>query len=274
MASLYKATAAICLIALCGLKSEATDAPKYKFTAEVVNEEAYVAVNLVRNGKLPVHIKEVAKDAVLAEALKKKIETDGQATENTCKSLITSNLKTIFHHIFDYQATPDYRKLLQNALDEGLTVFKDKKTVNPGNEWEQIWETDAGASLAHLLGSNSTTIACVIGKCSKIESAGTGGAGGGSGGRMITHLREGRSQADGGTSTEKAALFCELSPAAKVNKAPFSEEYYGGLIARTASLKEMTEDDLKAPSNDGVAPGAIPAVLIAGFAALLAAASA
>ncbi|CDJ54289.1 SAG family member [Eimeria brunetti] len=264
MAPLYRAAGAICLAALCGLKSEALQSTTYKFTAEEVTDEAYVAVNLVRNGKLPVHIEGVARDAGLATSLKAKIETDEDVAENTCKPLEIPKLKTMFYHIFDSQTAPDYRQLLQDALDEGLEVFKEKKGANTGNAWKEIWATHAGASLAHLLGSNSTAIACVIGKCTTVESDGGGG-----GGRMSTHLREGRSQPGGDASTEKAALFCELSPAAKADEAPFSEEYYDGLIARTDLLKHMTEDDLKAPSNDGIAPVALPAVLIAGFVAML-----
>ncbi|CDJ54293.1 SAG family member [Eimeria brunetti] len=280
MASLYRTAAAICLAALCGLKSEAMEDPKYKFTAAEVTEDAYVTVKLVRNGQLPVHVKEVARDEKLATTLKESIEANEELAKTTCKSSEIQNLKTMFHYIFDYDANPDYRKLLQDALDKGLTVFKEKKSANAENAWVEIWKDDAGANLAYLLGSNSTAIACVIGKCTKVEAGSSGGdgeggaGGGGGGGRISTHLREGRSQQNDETSAEKAALFCELSPAAQADEAPFTEEYYNGLIARTASLKEMTEDDLKAPSNDGVAPGAIPAVLIAGFLAMLTAVAA
>ncbi|CDJ54286.1 hypothetical protein EBH_0045840 [Eimeria brunetti] len=90
---------------------------------------------------------------------------------------------------------------------------------------------------------------------------------------MSTHLREGRSQSGDGASTGNAALFCEPALAAKADEAPFSEEYYGRLIARTALLQDMTEGDLKAP-NDSVGPAAIPAILIGGFVAVLTAVSA
>ncbi|CDJ45644.1 hypothetical protein EBH_0041120 [Eimeria brunetti] len=69
--------------------------------------------------------------------------------------------------------------------------------------------------------------------------------------------------------TEKAVLFCELSPAVTSDKTPFDEEYFTGLASRTAQLSEMTEDDLKAPTNDGTAATAVPTVLAAGLVAML-----
>ncbi|CDJ45615.1 hypothetical protein EBH_0008900 [Eimeria brunetti] len=54
----------------------------------------------------------------------------------------------------------------------------------------------------------------------------------------------------------------------------FKEEYFNALIARTAKLASMTEDDLKAPSNDGTAASAVPTILIAGLLAMLTAVAA
>ncbi|CDJ54287.1 hypothetical protein EBH_0045850 [Eimeria brunetti] len=136
MASLYRTAAAICLAALCGLETAATQSTTYKFTAEeaikgksiaqstgqllsiitqlqrsasnfvlicsslivqnpslhLLVSDAYVAINLDRNGKLPVHIKEVAGDEDLFTALKQKIEeeADGEITGNT-RTPFTSN---------------------------------------------------------------------------------------------------------------------------------------------------------------------------------------
>ncbi|CDJ54292.1 hypothetical protein EBH_0045900 [Eimeria brunetti] len=213
MGSFYKAAATVCLLAFCGLQSEAAKVKKYKFTVKEVNEDDYIYANFVRNGKLPTHISEVAKDQDLVDSLKTEVgkqETSG--ADATCEALIkASNFKTMFHHPFEDNddASPDYRQLLQNALDAGLAVFR---------------------------GTDST------------------GA--------------------GATSKNNAVLFCELKPAAEKNSAPFDEEYFNGLIGRTAKLAEMTADDLKAPVEESAATTAGPTILIASLVAMLAAASA
>ncbi|CDJ35798.1 uncharacterized protein EMH_0000330 [Eimeria mitis] len=127
MAPFYKTAATVCIVALCGLQSEAADGKKYKFTSEDVTEEAYLAANLVRNGNLPVHISEVSKDDTLVTSLKQNVEAKEASTDGTCETLIEGDLKEGFHHIFEYdvetKATHDYRQLLQEALDKGLAVF-------------------------------------------------------------------------------------------------------------------------------------------------------
>ncbi|CDJ45636.1 SAG family member [Eimeria brunetti] len=268
MASVYKTAAAVCFVALYGLQSEAAGTTiSHKFIPIAVEDAGYVAANLARNGKLPVHINAVAKDDNLVSTLtgtvksKNVTETveDAEATiDETCSSLVKEGeLKDIFHYTFEYnnvsKSSPNYRELLQKALDAGLEIFKKTKDQN---KWEKIWEDEAGASLAYLLGANSTTIGCVIGQCIAAKTADDGG----------------QSVPEGATG--KAVLFCELNPAAKKNQAPFDDEYFEGLIARTAKLADMTEEDLKAPSNDGTAAAAVPTILAAGLVAVLTAISA
>ncbi|CDJ54290.1 hypothetical protein EBH_0045880 [Eimeria brunetti] len=65
-----------------------------------------------------------------------------------------------------------------------------------------------------------------------------------------------------------------FNPAVEKDSIPFDEEYFNGLIARTAKVAEMTEEDLKAPVEESAATTAGPTVLIADLAAMLAAASA
>ncbi|CDJ45631.1 SAG family member [Eimeria brunetti] len=271
MAPLYKTAAAVCLVALHGLQVQAAQTTiKYKFKPVVTDDAAYFAVNLVRNGKLPVRISEVAKENNLVSTLTEKVQSkekektfsgepeEAVTIDETCSELVEPNgLKDIFHYTFEYeegvsQKSPNYRELLQAALDEGLKVFTDSQNQN---QWETIWQDDDGANLAYLLGANSTAIGCVIGQCTTEKSTTPGG----------------RSTA---TPTGKAVLFCELKPAAEKSKAPFDEEYYDGLIARTDKLASMTEEDLKAPSNDATATAAIPTILSAGVVAMLTVASA
>ncbi|CDJ28151.1 uncharacterized protein EMH_0099120 [Eimeria mitis] len=130
MASLYKTAATVCLFALCGLHLAAAGTKKYKFTAEEVTEDAYLAANLARNGKLPVHITEVEKDDGLVTSLKGKVDGKPAGTDGTCETLIESDLKETFHHIFEYETvaktTPNYRELLQDALDAGITLFDEE----------------------------------------------------------------------------------------------------------------------------------------------------
>ncbi|CDJ45634.1 SAG family member [Eimeria brunetti] len=279
MASLYKTAAAVCLMALCGLRAEAAGQTTYKFRPLKVDDAAYFAANLVRNGKLPVHVSEVARDDNIVSTLNEKVVQDEivkqteEANEDTCEELIeTLSLKEIFHLSFDYTDSPNYRELLQKALDAGLQVFNQisalhlccvvltclsffKRKEYP-SQWGDIWEVEAGANLAYLLGSNSTKIGCVIGECVTVAS----------GGEKALPSDE--------TSTGKAALFCKLSPEVEKGSAPFDEEYFTGLVSRTAKLTEMAEEDLKAPSNDGTAAAALPTILAAILVAMLTALSA
>ncbi|CDJ45623.1 SAG family member [Eimeria brunetti] len=256
----YKTAAAVCLVALYGLQSDAAGkTTTYKFKAVDVDDEAYVAARLVRNGKLAVHISEVAKDADLVSGLQKKVaptaaqgKQSGTSTESCKKVMEESALKDIFHRAFTYKESNNYRELFQKALDAGIAVFKENGYQN---KWEEIWESDDGASLAYLLGSNSTKIGCVVGQCIKVETDTT----------------------DDSDPTEESTgddvLFCELSPAAKKNEAPFDEDYFNGLIARTAQIAQMTEEDLQSSSNDGTAAAAVPTTLAAGVVAMLTAVS-
>ncbi|CDJ45621.1 SAG family member [Eimeria brunetti] len=252
-----KTAAAVCLVALYGLQSEAASPQTtYKFKAVEVTDDAYIAANLVRNGKLEVHISEVSKDTNLVPGLQKEVVASAsveqpEGTTESCKKLMEqSGLKGIFHHAFSYKEKNDYRELFQAALDAGIAVFKEKGYQN---KWDEIWASDAGASLAYLLGANSTKIGCVIGECIQVQTQDEG-------------------EPSSEESTGNAFLFCDLSPAVDKSKAPFDEEYFNVLVARTAKLAEMTEEDLKAPSNDGTAAGAFPTILVAGLVAMLTAA--
>ncbi|CDJ54044.1 hypothetical protein, conserved [Eimeria brunetti] len=258
MVSFCTTAAAVCLVALSGLQPGVAGSTTYKFTVESVTEDAYLAANLARNGKLRVHVNEVATEQNLVTALKAKLQQDDALTGGPCDQMkVNSVLKDMFYQSFDYpdSTTPDYRQLLQDALKAGLDVFKDSKYPQTDTAWGDVWGQDAGASLGYLLGSNSTQIGCVIGKCTTVEP----------------NEEEPTSPIE--TPTEKAMLFCELSPAPVKGKAPFDEEYFSGLIARTTLLKDMTEDDLKAPAENSDASAVVPTTLIAGFAAMSAAVS-
>ncbi|CDJ54042.1 hypothetical protein EBH_0073610 [Eimeria brunetti] len=127
MPSLYKAGAAVCLIALAGFQPAAAQDKNYKFTAIEVKEDAYLAANLARNGKLPVRISEVAKSEDLVNTVKEIFEEEKTDTLQTCEKLIKeSELKNMFHYAFDYKTdtTPVYHELLQQALTAGLNAFR------------------------------------------------------------------------------------------------------------------------------------------------------
>ncbi|CDJ28152.1 uncharacterized protein EMH_0099230 [Eimeria mitis] len=129
MASLYKTAAAVCLVALCGLQTEASN-PTYKFTVEEVQADAYMSANLARNGKLPVRISVVTKDDTLVDSLRSAVKAATGENAEACEGLITSDLKETFHHTFEYtedaEATPNYRQLLQKAVEAGLAAFDEE----------------------------------------------------------------------------------------------------------------------------------------------------
>ncbi|CDJ27794.1 uncharacterized protein EMH_0034860 [Eimeria mitis] len=131
MASFYKTATAVCLVALGVLQSQAQgNTPTYKFTVVKVDEDAYLSANLARNGKLPVHISEVTKDESLVTELTGKVTAGPDPAAENCTTLIAAQPKENFHYSFDYEpkseTSPDYRQLLQKALDAGLTVFNEE----------------------------------------------------------------------------------------------------------------------------------------------------
>ncbi|CDJ45648.1 SAG family member [Eimeria brunetti] len=282
MAPFYGTAAAVCLVALSGIRGVAAqqDAGQTTYTLKVqeVTEDAYLAVNLARNGNLPVHIKEVTEEKNLVSKLKEVVtqveaveaEPDVDEPSESCKTLINSeHFNDAFRHAFEYPtgdgATPNYRQTLQEALNAGLNLFQNKYPEDT-EAWTTIWSKDAGASLGYLLGSNSTQIGCVIGRCTKVTTQGEQ--------KRSSVGKAARVDNPVETPTNKAVLLCQLEPPAAKDTAPFDEAYFTGLIARTTELANMTEEDLKAPTNDGTAVAAVPTILFAGLLAMLTAISA
>ncbi|CDJ45610.1 SAG family member [Eimeria brunetti] len=258
MASLYRAIAGVCLVAFSGLQSEAAGGKTYKWTAEKVTDDAYLSVKLARNGKLPVHINDVAVDEKLVTSLTEIVEGEEEVDEPNCRKLMEAKaeIKDVFYHVVESEGEPNYRQLLQASLNEGLEAFTNKEYPKSANEWQQIWAKDTGANLAYLLSSNSTTVGCVLGKCTSVQTSPPGPAG-----------------RNSETTVEMTLLICDLDPPATKGQAPFDEDYFTGLIARTAQLEDMTTDDLKT-TNDGTSAAAVPAFVLSGLVAMLTAVSA
>ncbi|CDJ29170.1 uncharacterized protein EMH_0047430 [Eimeria mitis] len=254
MAPLYKTATALCLVGLFGLQSVAAGATKYKFKVVEVKDDVYLPIRLARNGKITAKTKDVAKDTQLVTELQDEVEGTGEATEATCAELIESTFKKIFHQTFDYTDTPDYPKLVEEALKTGLNAIG---TTYPAQTptWQDIWKKKEALSVLHLLGADSTKVGCTIAKCIKSPE--------------VDLLTEPESE-----TPAKAVLLCELSPAAKENEAAFSEEYFKEISTRTTDLKSMTEEDLKDPIVTSSANAAVPTILTACLVAILAAISA
>ncbi|CDJ26996.1 uncharacterized protein EMH_0078450 [Eimeria mitis] len=240
MAPLYKAAAAFCLVGLSWLQSGANASEQYKYQAVQVDEDAYLTVKLARNGQISAKTSSVEKDATTVSALEKKVKANEDSPKESCEALLTGDLKTVFYYSFKYTEKPDYRALVQEALNTGLEEFGTYPEEPSG--WEKIWENDEVHSVLHLLGANSTKVGCVIGNCVKTSATDT---------------------------PIKSVLFCQLEPAATASDAAFSEEYFKEISTRKTELKSMTEDDLKSSAN-----AAVPSILTAGLVAILAAISA
>ncbi|CDJ32741.1 uncharacterized protein EMH_0077380 [Eimeria mitis] len=254
MAPFYKTATAFCLVGLFGLHSVAAGATEYKFEVVEVKDELYLTTNLARNGKISVRTSTVEKDTDLVSTLQAKVATEQTAQAATCETLIGDKLKKVFHHSFAYTTTPNYPELVQEALNAGLEEFG--KTYPSGTSaWQEKWGKQKVHSVLHLLGASSTKIGCVIGNCvKKVE--------------VPVHAK---SDPDQPTTS---VLFCELTPAATVDEAAFSEAYFKELIARETKIKDMTEEDLKDPIVTSSADAVVPSILTAGLVAILAAISA
>ncbi|CDJ45609.1 SAG family member [Eimeria brunetti] len=266
MASFYTTIAAVCLVAFTGLQTDAGNGVTYKWTAEEVTDDGYLSVNLARNGNLAVHINEVKREEKLVNSLKTTVAGNQESrADSSCETLMQGKveLKDVFHKVFDPQEKPDYRQLLQTSLEEGLAIFKSKEYPENPDGWTTIWENEAFANLAYLLNSNSTAVGCVIGKCTSTPASST----------PSPPQVPGNGQREAEPQVEKAVLFCDLDPPATEGKAPFDKEYFTALTARTTKLANMTEDDLKAPTNDGTTAAAVPTIMFASLVAILTAVS-
>ncbi|CDJ31964.1 uncharacterized protein EMH_0010900 [Eimeria mitis] len=226
MAPFFKTAAAFCLVGLFGLQSVAANVTKYKYEVTHAGDDAYLTVKLARNGKISAKISAAEKDTETVTALEKKVKADGESPQATCDELLTADLKKFFHHTFTYTDKPDYRALVQEALNAGLAEFTQTYPAD-ADKWTTMWTKEKAVSVMHLLGASSTKVGCVIAKCAKTS--------------VVDTLTESDAE------TVKAVLFCKLSPAAKENEAAFSEEYFKEIIARKDKLNSMTEDDLKDP---------------------------
>ncbi|CDJ28884.1 uncharacterized protein EMH_0044800 [Eimeria mitis] len=249
MAPLYRTAAAFWLAGLFGLQSVAAAGTKYRFELVEVKEDAYLIAKLARNGKITAKTNTVEKDTDLLAALKGKIKTDSDAAEATCSTLVTEDLKKVFHVTFEYTESPDYPKLVEDTLKAGLADFEETYPADT-EAWKKVWKKTNAPGVLHLLEATSTKIACVIANCVQSPAVDT----------------YAKSKQETKTT---ALLFCELSPAATEERPVFSEEYFKELIARKDELSSMTEDDLTSSANV-----AVPSILTAGLVAILAAISA
>ncbi|CDI74156.1 SAG family member [Eimeria praecox] len=251
MAPIYL-TVAASLLAVTGLESVVADT-SVKFTVVDVQGDAYTSANLARGGKLSVGVKTLAENAELITALKTKLGESTAVTGTACDGSmqIGPTLKEIFHAGFTYPqagSSPNYREIIQKTLDSGIKVLKEKSPYGSTNgQWTTFWEDEDGANIANLLGANSTQIGCAIGRCTTVDTA----------------------QPKQVTVTNRAVLFCAIDPPTRKDTAPFDKQYYDALVGRTTPLADMTPDDLKA--SRGGSTVAVPSVLLAGMAAILAA---
>ncbi|CDJ28249.1 SAG family member [Eimeria mitis] len=236
MGPIFKGAAAVCLLALSGLEPATAATQPPAFTVEEAGEDAYLSVNLARVGQMSVRINQLTKDDTLIDSVKETFGVkDGGRTLTTCAEAI-SGLRKKKEFVVQFTTAEDrnYRRSVH------MKSYPDN--------WQEFWTKPEGANLASLLWSNSTNIGCAVGICTE--------------------------SADGTPSSTKTAyLFCQMSPEAEQDKAPFDKEYYEALTARQTLLTAMTEEDLKVPVQGGAA-AAVPSLLVAGLTAIVAFASA
>ncbi|CDJ36840.1 uncharacterized protein EMH_0097260 [Eimeria mitis] len=161
MAPFYKAAAAFCLVGLCWFQSEAAEEKKYIFEVAPAEEDAYLTAKLARNGKITAKTNTVEKDPQLVSSLQGKVGTSTEDTNAACTTLMTDDLKKLFHHAFEYTEEHDYRQLVQDAVTAGLEEFG-KTYPADSDAWKQVWKKEKARSMMHLLGASSTKIGCVI----------------------------------------------------------------------------------------------------------------
>ncbi|CDI74155.1 SAG family member [Eimeria praecox] len=199
--------------------------------------------------QLPVRINALTTDETLVTNLKQALNgTPSKVTGTSCTAMEVDDTfeKTKFYLNFTKESdkTPNYRQMVENVINNGLILMQTYPTTD--QEWKNFWGQPGGANMANLLWANSTTIGCAVGVC--------------------TEVTDGSST----QTTDKAILFCQMNPEPQQDKPPFSKDYYEALSQRETSLVDMTPEDLKAPSKGGSAV-AVPSVLLAGMAAILAA---
>ncbi|CDJ26994.1 uncharacterized protein EMH_0078230 [Eimeria mitis] len=292
MAPLYKAAAAFCLVGLSWLQSEANAETKYKYQAAKVDEDAYLTIKLARNGQISAKTSLVEKDAATVSDLEAKVIAN-ETTNNTCEDLITGHLKTIFYHSFDYIASPNYRTLVQEALNTGLREFGEeyfKEISTRTTELKSMTEEDlkdptATPNYRTLVQEALTTGLTEFGTTYPADASAWGKIWDKENLPSVLHLLGAKSTKVGcviGNCTKtageeaptKSVLFCELSPAVADDEVVFGEEYFKELSTRKTELKDMKEEDLEDPIVTSSADAAVPSILTAGLVAILAAISA
>ncbi|CDJ37354.1 SAG family member [Eimeria tenella] len=235
MAPIFQ-SAALCFMALCGLKSAHAagggGGSAASPTPVAAGDDVYLALNLARRGRLAVRLNALTKQQTLVDSLLKSIPT---TVGNDCGKIDSVTSQTASGFVATFTTEPNYKKLVQDALSAALK----KMTKYPTDDKFNVapWTDAEVANILHVLSSASTEVGCAVTtKCAS-----------------------------------KQLLVCQMNPKLGTG-APFSEEFFKALQSRSDSIEDMTEADLKTGSNSGIV--AVPSVLFAGLVAMLATAAA
>nr|QIS60148.1 surface antigen 4 [Eimeria stiedai] len=133
-------------------------------------------------------------------------------------------------------STPNYKNLVQTVLTKGLGVLAQQSSSGNTGWTQGFWSQNAdAANLGYLMWSGSVSVGCAV---------------------------------TDGCEDNKFLILCLFNPTAAGDVAPFDENVYKALVARTTLLTQMTESDLQAAGSGAVM--GLPSLLLAGFVAALA----
>ncbi|KAL8434534.1 hypothetical protein Efla_000050 [Eimeria flavescens] len=223
--------AALGLLAL----SSAQSARGETVTGVSAPDSLYEAINLARAGGLATALIQVKISADLINVVIPEVVAKAGNSGTTCPNVgsVTPSTAEGFVLTFNHETeNPDYKTLVQNALDVGLQELSTYPTQGWG---EGIWKTSEKAkNIGYLLWSSSAEAGCGVTK---------------------------------GCTDNSNLVICRFKPTVQNGVAPFDEQFYHALKARTKKIQEMSSNDFQSPGNGGTM-GA-PSMVVAGLVAAL-----
>ncbi|KAL8426783.1 hypothetical protein Efla_003377 [Eimeria flavescens] len=226
--ALFLQAAAFGLLALSSVQS----ARGGTVTAISAPDSLYEAINLARAGGLATALIQVKISADLINLVTAEVV---QKAGGECASTESVTPSTASGFVLTFKAdnrNPDYKTLVQAALDVGLQQLPNYPTQGWG---QGVWESSQEAqNIGYLLWSSSAEAGCGVTM---------------------------------GCSSHPNLVICRFKPTVQNGIAPFDEQVYHALKARTKKIQEMSSSDLQSPGNGGTM-GA-PSMVVVGLVAAL-----
>lgn len=227
-----------CLVALAGIQSlNGVHGSTLEAVQDLDFSGLYLALNLARRGHIDPKLMPpmLDADATLAESAKTFLTTfqtadcgdlrpftdETDKTDKSAKGLVMKYTKN---------TTPDFKKLVQDALQAGVTALQAESAgaAEKGVLGTGVFakEKPVSINLAYMLNTKSSKVGCFA----------------------ASGCQE--------SSTELSLILCRFDPDLAANTSPFTKEYFEAVASRKVTISQMKDTDV----NSGLL--ALPSVLM------------